>query len=152
LPPGERGVVSSEPLAGMSGNRLDTISLPGGERMVRLRRDVGAAYNSISALVPTVLFLPQVSTDGGPFSGYARIVTAQGAPIGEIGARTAYSESANFSANIRSNKCGFDVEVLSPRARIEAEHAGLKWFGLFAAGIIMMTVTGFAVLIPRRAP
>ena len=152
LPPGEREVVSSEPLVGAGGYRLDIISLPGGERMVRLRRDVGSAHNSISALVPTVLFLPQVSTGGGPFSGYARIVTAQGATIGEVGGRTADSESANFSADIRSNKFGFDVEVLSPKARIEAEHADLKWFGLFAAGIIMMTVTGFAVLIPRRAP
>ena len=152
LPPGEREVVSSEPLVGAGGYRLDIISLPGGERMVRLRRDVGSAHNSISALVPTVLFLPQVSTGGGPFSGYARIVTAQGATIGEAGGRTADSESANFSADIRSNKFGFNVEVLSPRARIEAEHADLKWFGLFAAGIIMMTVTGFAVLIPRRAP
>ncbi len=152
LPPGEREVVSSEPLVGAGGYRLDIISLPGGERMVRLRRDVGPAHNSISALVPTVLFLPQVSTGGGPFSGYARIVTAQGATIGEAGGRTADSESANFSADIRSNKFGFNVEVLSPRARIEAEHADLKWFGLFAAGIIMMTVTGFAVLIPRRAP
>jgi sensor c-di-GMP phosphodiesterase-like protein len=152
LPPGEREVVSSEPLVGAGGYRLDIISLPGGERMVRLRRDVGSAHNSISALVPTVLFLPQVSTGGGPFSGYARIVTAQGATIGEAGGRTADSESANFNADIRSNKFGFNVEVLSPRARIEAEHADLKWFGLFAAGIIMMTVTGFAVLIPRRAP
>ena len=152
LPPGEREVVSSEPLVGAGGYRLDTISLPGGERMVRLRRDVGSAHNSISALVPTVLFLPQVSTGGGPFSGYARIVTAQGATIGEAGGRTADSESANFSANIRSNKFGFEVEVLSPRARIEAEHADLKWFGLFAAGIIMMIVTGFVVLTPRRAP
>src|SRR4249919_2739339 len=152
LPPGEREVASSEPLVGAGGYRLDIISLPGGERMVRLRRDVGSAHNSISALVPTVLFLPQVSTGGGPFSGYARIVTAQGATIGEVGGRTADSESANFSADIRSNKFGFNVEVLSPRARIEAEHADLKWFGLFAAGIIMMTVTGFVVLIPRRAP
>ena len=152
LPPGEREVVSSEPLVGAGGYRLDIISLPGGERMVRLRRDVGSAHNSISALVPTVLFLPQVSTGGGPFSGYARIVTAQGAAIGEVGGRTADSESANFSADIKSNKFGFNVEVLSPRARIEAEHGDLKWFGLFAAGIIMMTVTGFAVLIPRRAP
>jgi len=96
--------------------------------------------------------LPQVSTGGGPFSGYARIVTAQGATIGEVGGRTADSESANFSADIKSNKFGFNVEVLSPRARIEAEHGDLKWFGLFAAGIIMMIVTGFAVLIPRRAP
>jgi sensor c-di-GMP phosphodiesterase-like protein len=152
LPPGEREVVSSEPLVGAGGYRLDIISLPGGERMVRLRRDVGSAHNSISALVPTVLFLPQVSTGGGPFSGYARIVTAQGATIGEAGGRTADSESANFSANTRSNKFGFEVEVLSPRARIEAEHADLKWFGLFAVGTIMMIVTGFVVLIPRRAP
>ncbi len=79
-------------------------------------------------------------------------MTAQGATIGEVGGRTADSESANFSANIRSNKFGFDVEVLSPRARVEAEHADLKWFGLFAAGIIMIAVTGFAMLIPRRAP
>ena len=152
LPPGEREVVSSEPLVGAGGYRLDIISLPGGERMVRLGRDVGSAHNSISALVPTVLFLPQVSTGGGPFSGYARIVTAQGATIGEVGGRKAESESANFSADIRSNKFGFDVEVLSPRARIEAEHANLKWFSLFTAGVIMITVTGFVVLIPRRSP
>ena len=152
LPPGEREVVSSEPLVGAGSYGLDIISLPGGERMVRLRRDVGSAHNSISALVPTVLFLPQVSTGGGPFSGYARIVTAQGATIGEAGGRTADRESANFGANIRSNKFGFEVEVLNPRARIEAEHADLKWFGLFAAGTIMMIVTGFVVLVPRRAP
>jgi sensor c-di-GMP phosphodiesterase-like protein len=152
LPPGDRDVISTEPLVGASGYRLDIISLPGGERMVRLRRDVGSADNSISALVPTVLFLPQVSTGGGPFSGYARIVTAQGAMIGEVGGRTADSENTNFGADIRSNKFGFEVEVLSPRARIEAEHADLKWFGLFAAGIIMMTVTGFMLLMPRRAP
>jgi sensor c-di-GMP phosphodiesterase-like protein len=152
LPPGYRDIVSSESLVGASGYRLDIISLAGGERMVRLRRDVGSAHNSIGALVPTVLFLPQVSTGGGPFNGYARIVTAQGATIGEVGGRTADSESKNFSADIRSNKFGFKVEVLSPRARIEAEHADLKWFGLFAAGIIMMTATGFVVLIPRRAP
>jgi sensor c-di-GMP phosphodiesterase-like protein len=152
LPIGGRDVISSEPLVGASGYRLDIISLPGGERMVRLLRDVGSAHNSISALVPTALFLPQVSTRGGPFNGYARIVTAQGATIGEVGSRAADSASANFSADIRSSKFGFDVEVLSPRARIEAEHADLKWFGLFAAGIIMMTVTGFVVLIPRRTP
>jgi sensor c-di-GMP phosphodiesterase-like protein len=152
LPPGERELISSEPLVGASGYRFDIISLPGGDRMVRLRRDVGAAHNAISALVPTVLFLPQVSTRGGPFNGYARIVTAQGATIGEIGARTANSPETNFTADIRSDKFGFDVEVLTPRARIEAEHQDLKWFGLFAAGAIMMAVTALALLIPRRSP
>jgi sensor c-di-GMP phosphodiesterase-like protein len=152
LPPGERNLISSEPLIGVSGYRLDIISMPKGDRMVRLRRDVGSAHNSISALIPTVLFLPQVSTRGSPFSGYARIVTAQGALVGEIGARSASNANTNFAADIRSAKFGFDVEVLSPRARIEAEHADLKWFGLFAAGIIMMTVTGFVALVPHRSP
>jgi sensor c-di-GMP phosphodiesterase-like protein len=152
LPPGERSLISTEPLAGIDGYRFDIISLSGGERMARLRRDVGTGQNSISALVPTVLFLPQVSTRGGPFSGYARIVTAHGATIGEAGARPADNASDNFGANITSKKFGFDVEVRSPRARIEAEHADLKWFGLFAAGTIMIAVTGFVVLIPRRSP
>ena len=152
LPPGERNLISSEPLSGVRGYHFDIISLPNGEHMVRLRRGVGTASNSISALVPTVLFLPQVSTQGGPFSGYARIVTAQGATIGEVGGRRAEDSSADFAAEIKSEKFGFDVEVLSPRARLEAEHADLKWFGLFAAAIIMMMVTGFVVLIPRRSP
>ena len=67
LPPGEREVVSSEPLVGAGGYRLDIISLPGGERMVRLRRDVGSAHNSISALVPPGRCSCRRSrTDGGP--------------------------------------------------------------------------------------
>jgi sensor c-di-GMP phosphodiesterase-like protein len=152
LPVGERSLISSEPLTGASGYRFDIVSLSGGERMVRLRRDVGAGPNGVSALIPTVLFLPQVSTRGGPFSGYARIVTAQGTTIGEVGARAAENAGANFTATMKSEKFGFIVEILSPRARVEAEHADLKWFGFFAAGIIMMIVTGFLSLVPRHSP
>ncbi len=53
--------------------------------MVRLRRKVGAGPNEIAALVPAFLFLPQVSTQGGPFSAYAHIATRNGTSIGEIG-------------------------------------------------------------------
>lgn len=55
LPPGERNLISSEPLSGVRGYHFDIISLPNGKHMVRLRRGVGTASNSISALVPTVL-------------------------------------------------------------------------------------------------
>src|SRR5262245_22027438 len=87
LPLGERRMVSSELLVGSAGYWLDLIELPGGERMVRLRRQVGPGPNGIAALVPATLFLPQVSTRGGPFSGYARITTRQGAVIGQAGGR-----------------------------------------------------------------
>jgi sensor c-di-GMP phosphodiesterase-like protein len=103
-------------------------------------------------LVPTTLFLPQVSTRGGPFSGYARITTRQGTVIGEAGGRPQQDIGENFVAQIKSDKLGFDVEIVSSRSRIAAEHADLRWFGFFVAGVLMMTAIGFVVLMPRRSP
>ena len=139
LPLGERTMLSSDLLVGAAGYWFDIIALPTGEHMVRLRRQVGAGPNGIAALVPTTLFLPQVSTQGGPFSASARIMTRQGAVIGEVGTRPYDDAGTNFKANSKSDKFGFDVEILTPRERIAAEHADLKWFGLFAAGVIVMT-------------
>jgi len=152
LPLGERTMLSSELLVGATGYWFDIIALTSGERMVRLRRQVGAGPNGVAALVPTTLFLPQVSTRGGPFSGYARIVTRQGTVIGEVGGRPQADVGPNFMADTKSDKFGFDVEILASRARIAAEHADLKWFGFFGAGVIMMTIMGFVVLIPQRSP
>jgi sensor c-di-GMP phosphodiesterase-like protein len=151
LPLGERTMLSSEPLVGATDYWLDIIALARGERMVRVRGQVGAGPNGIAALVPTALFLPQVSTQGGPFSAHARIVTRQGTTIGEAGAAPRAEVGPNFVTNIKSDKFGFDVEIIAARGRIAAEHADLKWFGFFGAGVIMMTVTGFFVLMPRRS-
>ncbi len=85
LPVGQRTTLSSDLLVGAGGYWFEIIVLPTGERMVRLRRQVGAGPNGVAALVPATLFLPQVSTQGGPFSAYARIMTRQGAVIGEGG-------------------------------------------------------------------
>ncbi len=82
--------------AGADGYTLDIIQLADGQQMVRLRRKVGAGPNGIAALVPAVLFLPQVSTEGGPFSAYAHISTRDGPLIGEIGERPADAADARF--------------------------------------------------------
>jgi len=152
LPLGERAMLSSELLVGAPRYWLDIIKLAAGERMVRLRRQVGAGPHAIAALVPTTLFLPQVSTRGGPFSGYARIKTGQGTIIGEVGGRLPEDIAPNFVAETKSDIFGFDVEVVSSRARIAAEHADLKWFSYFAAGLIMMATAGFVVFLPPRSP
>ena len=152
LPLGERTMLSSELLVGAAGYWFDIITLPTGERMVRLRRQVGAGPNGVAALVPTTLFLPQVSTQGGPFSGYARIMTRQGTVIGEVGARSRGDASPDFVADVKSDKFGFDVQIVAARARIAAEHADLKWLGLLAAGVVMIAATSIVVLTPRRAP
>jgi sensor c-di-GMP phosphodiesterase-like protein len=152
LPLGERTMLSSELLVGAAGYWFDILTLPTGERMVRLRRQVGSGPNGVAALVPTSLFLPQVSTQGGPFSAAARIMTRQGALIGEVGTRPYDDSGTNFIANTKSDKFGFDVEILTPRERIAAEHADLKWFGLFGAGLIVMIIAAIVVLVPHRSP
>src|SRR5215831_15925776 len=151
LPLGDRMMMSSELLVGAAGYSIDIITLQGGERMVRLRRQVGAGPNGVAALIPATLFLPQVSTQGNRFSGYARIITRQGAVIGEAGENRG-EVGTNFIADTKSDQFGFDAEVLTPRARIAARHADLKWFGWFGACTLMLTITGYVVLIPRRSP
>lgn len=150
LPLGERSMLSSELFVGAAGYWLDIIALPTGERMVRLRRQVASGPNGIAALVPATLFLPQVSTQGGPFSAYARIMTRQGTIIGEVGEKPHEAAGADFLAVMKSEKFGFDVEIVTSRARIAAQHADLKWFGPLGAGLLLIAATGIVVLVPRR--
>jgi len=152
LPLGERAMISSELLVGAAGYWLDIIKLATGEHMVRLRRQVGSGPIGIAALVPATLFLPQVSTQGNPFTAYARIMTRQGSVIGQVGEPPRDDLGRNFAAQIKSDKFGFDVEILTPRARIAAGHADLKWFGWLGACIILLSITGYVVLAPRRSP
>src|SRR5262249_37483544 len=58
----------------------------------------------------------------------------------------------NFIARTKSDKFEFDVEILTPRARIVAQHSDLKWFGWFGALTILLAITGYVTLVPRRAP
>ncbi len=152
LPLGQRKVLASEPLPGVEGYTFDIIRLGTGEHMVRLRRKGGDGLNEFAALVPAILFLPQVSTQGGPFSAYAHINTFNGAEIGVAGERPQAVNGARFVSNLKSDKFGFDVEVSMPRQQVVAEHADLKWLGLFAAGAIILALGVFSALIPRRTP
>jgi sensor c-di-GMP phosphodiesterase-like protein len=151
LPLGQRKVMSSEPLVSASGYALDIIALENGQRMVRLRRKVGDGPNGIAALVPAVLFLPQVSTQGERFSAFAQIVTHGGAVIGERGARPSDVGNAIFVAADKSNKYGFGVKISATRGSVVAGHADLKWLGMFATGAIVLILGIFAMLMPRRS-
>jgi sensor c-di-GMP phosphodiesterase-like protein len=150
LPSGVRDLVSSEPLTG--GYTLDVVTLATGGHAVRLRRKAGNGPNSIAALVPAVLFLPQVSSQGSPFSAYARVVTRGGSVIGQIGAPAALKSGATFSARESSGKYGFGVEISLPRSGVIANHAGIERLGMLAALAIILFLVCFVVLVPRRAP
>ena len=146
---GQRELVSSEPLAGVKGYFLDIIRLTGGRGMVRLRRQAGA--NEIAAFVPTMLFLPQVSTRGGPFSAYAHISTGAGTLIGQSGEQPKQAASDSFLAGAVSDRYGFAVQIVTSRALLAAGQADLKWLGIYASGSIVLIVGVIAMLLPRRA-
>ena len=151
LPLGQRKMVASEPLVGANWYSFDIIQLENGQPMVRLRRQVGAGPNGIAALVPAFLFLPQISTQGGPFSAYAHIATANSTIIAHIGERPDAVDAA-FVANTKSDKFGFDAEISMPRGHVIAGHAELQWLGLFGTGAMLMILGVFSMLMPRRAP
>ncbi len=151
LPLGQRNVVASEPLVGANWYLFDIVHLENGQPMVRLRRNVGAGSNSIAALVPAMLFLPQVSTHGSLFHAYAHIATANGAVIGNTGERPEAAEAA-FVARTKSEKYGFNAEIAMPRSHVIAGHAELQWLGLFATGAVIMILGTFSVMMPRRTP
>lgn len=149
LPLGQRKVVSTEPLVGTD-YLFDILDIENGPRMARLRRPAGD--HAIAALVPSLLFLPQVSTQGGPFSAYAHIATRSHVSIGAVGERPRLDADQVFRATATSDKFGFAVEILTPRGRVTADQTDLKWLGMFAAAAIALIVAAFAWLMPKRTP
>jgi sensor c-di-GMP phosphodiesterase-like protein len=149
LPLGHRKLISSEPLAGAKGYTLDVIKLENGRSIVRLRRKAG--INEVAALVPSVLFLPQVSTRGGPFSAFAHIATGTGTRIGEIG-KPPERESGVFTAKANSGRFGFHAEIMTSRGEVAAGQAELKWLGIAASAAIVLIVTAIAFMFPARTP
>ncbi len=152
LPLGQRKVMSSEPLTGAEVYTLDIMQLADHHNMVRFRRTVGAGPNGVAALVPAILFMPQVATKGGPFSNYAQINTRGGFSIDKTGARAEGTADGMFIAKMKSGKFGFSVEITMPRGGVVADYSDLKWFGMFATGIIVLILAGFTLLMPRRTP
>ncbi len=152
LPVGERRVLSSDRLAGSDGYFLDVVRLGDGRRMVRLRRKAAAGGNALAALVPTSLFLPQVSTRGGPFHAYASIATRAGTPIGQVGHIPKAGTAGMFGATAASSKFGFQAEVVAPRGPIPADKADMRWFALIASAGVIVLVGIVVWLIGRRDP
>jgi sensor c-di-GMP phosphodiesterase-like protein len=148
---GQRRILSSQALAGATGYAIDVLQLPNGEQAVQLRRAIGDGENSIAALVPAILFLPQVASQGGPFSAFARIVTDKGSVIGKLGARPAGPAASIFSAKANSDRFGFTVDIAMPRARVLATHAGFERLGMLATATIVLILIAVALLMPRRA-
>jgi sensor c-di-GMP phosphodiesterase-like protein len=148
-PPVQPELVSSEPLPGASGYSFDVIRLKDSPTMVRLRRKAGG--NEIAALVPTILFLPQVSTHGGPFSAFAHIATRAGIVIGQVGEPPERAASGTYAAEAASGRFGFRAQIVTPLGQLAAGQADLKWLGIYVSGAVVLIVGAFTMVMSRRS-
>jgi sensor c-di-GMP phosphodiesterase-like protein len=140
-----RQVLQGEELPGASGFRIEVVSLPSHNRMVRIRRNVGS--NALAALLPVESFLPKVSAQGGQSSAYANMRVAGGMLIGEAGARTG-PEAASLTQ--RSDKYGLTVLIELPHSpQFESD---LDKLGLLAKLVLAAVLLGFALLMRKRNP
>jgi sensor c-di-GMP phosphodiesterase-like protein len=147
-----RKIISSEPLTGVEGYFFDVVQLFTGQQLVRFRRAAANGSSQLAAWVPAGLFKPQISSEGGPFGASAQIHTAAGHAIGGVSERRPQSAEATFVGKAKSAKYGFDVEIAMSRERALAGQTDLKWLGVFGTGALVVIITAFAMILPRRSP
>jgi sensor c-di-GMP phosphodiesterase-like protein len=148
--PEQRKVVSSEPLSAGSRNLLELVRLGGqADQWLRIRRP--GPGNGVAALIPTALFLPQVSTAGGPIKFQARVLTAGGALIAESGgAVPAASGDDILVADLISTKYGMRSVISASPAGLAANQSDLRALGSIASGLLAIVILVLSVLMPRR--
>jgi len=132
---------------GIDGATLDIAQI-GEDRMVRLRR--ATKTGAIAALIPDELFLPQVSTQGGPITARTAMMTRGGLLIAANGAPPSEKNKPFITARLNSEKFGFKFEISVPRAKIAANHPDLEWLSLIATTGLALILIGFALLFPKR--
>jgi sensor c-di-GMP phosphodiesterase-like protein len=149
IPLGVRKVVSSQPLA--AGFLIEVLHLAEHrEPVVRIRRLGPEGSNGLAALVPSYLFVPQVSTQGGPLTSYAVLATREGSAIAKNGIAPPADDDSGFSASARSERFNLVASVTLPRDRVLAIHSDLHQFGTVLTSIIALMILALALLVPAR--
>jgi sensor c-di-GMP phosphodiesterase-like protein len=148
----QRKVVSSEPLAAGSQTMLEVMSIAGQqEQWLRIRRPGVGGGNGLAALIPAALFVPQVSTGGGPLSFQARTLTAGGAVVAEAGSAMPAAHHGDLIATeLSSRHYPLKTIITTSNASLATNQSDLRALGTIASGILAIFILALSVLLPRR--
>jgi sensor c-di-GMP phosphodiesterase-like protein len=151
VPLGARTIVSSQPLTADGEFLIEVVGLAErNETVIRIRRVGTAGANGLAALVPTELFLPQVSTQGGPLTSRATLSTREGTLVAENGVVVRADDGALFTASAQSERYNLAASVALPRELVMAIHADLNRVGAVLTSIIALVIIGLALVVPAR--
>jgi sensor c-di-GMP phosphodiesterase-like protein len=150
--PEQRTVVASEPLSKNSPVLLEVVRLGARpEQWIRIRRPGVDGANGVAALMPAVLFVPQVSTRGNTPKFYARMMMAGGTPIAESGQPAAAEQHDKvLTVDDDSDRYALKAFVSSPRSAVLANSSDLQAMGIVASGLLAILILTLSMLLPKR--
>ncbi len=153
-PIGRQEVISSEPLPSSADFMLEAVRVaPTGTRFVRLRRIAEGGKPSLAALIPSDLFVPTSSSQGGVFNALARLTSPGGAVLAETAGVADHFEKPDvFIGTSQSSVNGITSTVAAPRTKDGSAYRDLSKISLFVPGAIAFLLMAFAALIPKRQP
>jgi sensor c-di-GMP phosphodiesterase-like protein len=150
--PEQRKVVSSEPLAAGSRNMLELVRL--GEQpalWLRVRRPGTGMANGVAALIPAMLFVPQVSAAGGLPSFHARMLTTGGAMIVEAGETThGPDRNDDIVIDLPSSRYAIHASISASHLGLAGKQGDLRALGAIASGLLAIVILALSMLLPRR--
>src|SRR4051794_6028113 len=149
----QRRVVSSEPV--MAGNPIlmEVVRLgPGvGVPWIRFRKPGEGGASSLAALVPVLLFVPQVSSGGEPMNFHARMLTTGGTLIAESGSMQMGSDVNDLvMADLPSNRFALRTHITAPPDNVAPGQSDLRAIGSIVSGLLAIFILALSVLLPRR--
>lgn len=147
-----RKVVSSEPLSSGSGLLLEVVELGSrADRWVRIRRPGAGTANGIAALLPAELFVPQVSTRGGPLSFHVRVASGRGSRIAETGVVVpAKVRGEVVTISVASHRYALKATTWASPIALASSRGDLRALGAVASGILAIFILMLSLLLPRR--
>jgi sensor c-di-GMP phosphodiesterase-like protein len=147
-----RKVVSSESLSDGGDFALEVIRLGGHPgQWIRIRRPGVGSANGIAALLPAELFVPQVSTRGGPLSFHVRVFTGRGSLIAESGAAMPARDQGDLVViNLSSRRYALKATTWASPVGLVSNRDDLRALGKVATGLLAIVILALAGLRPAR--
>jgi sensor c-di-GMP phosphodiesterase-like protein len=120
-------------------------------QIIRIKRWGGSKTNALAALISAELFVPQVSTHGGPVTAHALITTSGGTVVGQNGvlAQAANNENDYLTASLHSDHYALNATLSLPRASMVANQNDLRILGTIITGGFALIVFAFLLLLPK---
>jgi sensor c-di-GMP phosphodiesterase-like protein len=118
---------------------------------IRIRRPGAGGSNGIAALIPAVLFVPQVSTGGDPIRFHAQTRTARGTLVAETGDLTPAADPDDvIMVSQKSSHYPLKAIISASHEGLAANQGDLRQLGTVASGFVAIVILMLSVLLPRR--